>query len=134
MLRPLTRVRHARRIERRALQTSTIALLSHQTQTVKSSGSTTPAATSYIPERLRAKNSLRALQDLLPRILEPEALQREPWSERVAQAIDNLSKEPRLPTVASTSLAIPRIFSAENSTGLAFVQSGVPIYRPLEML
>lgn len=59
-----------------------------------------PSSACYVSERLRAKNVLRALADLLPRILEPSVLEREGWSERISNAVERLDTEPFQPSVA----------------------------------
>ncbi|KAF8313462.1 hypothetical protein DL93DRAFT_2228523 [Clavulina sp. PMI_390] len=112
MLRQLSRARHARppkRSERRLLSRTSYVALAQQTQSVRTSASSVaPAANavkstspvSYIPNRLRAKNALRDLSALLPRIVDAEVLRNEGWPETLDHAVERLSEDSRKPTIA----------------------------------
>jgi hypothetical protein len=64
-------------------------------------------ATSHVSQRLQAKNALRAIANVLPRILDAETLSLEGWGERISQATNSLSADVRDPIVAGSSLLLP---------------------------
>jgi hypothetical protein len=70
----------------------------HAAATLTARSERSPAC--YVSEELRAKNMLRALDDLLPRILEPSVLEREGWPDRISNAVKRLGTPPYQHSVA----------------------------------